>query len=62
MVKTPYGYHIMFFVDGEDIWLAESRTALLTERTNEMVEEAMEKWPAEINYKKIVLGQASLTN
>jgi len=62
IVQTPYGYHIMFFVDGEDIWLAESRTSLLSERTNTMVEEAMEQWPKDVNYKKIILGEVSLTN
>ena len=60
IVESPYGYHIMYYVDGEDIWLSESRTALLSDRTTQLIEDYMAKWPAEVNYKKVVIGATSL--
>lgn len=61
LVKTEFGYHIMFFAGSEDIWVAEVRSILLSERMDQFVAEAKERWPLETTYKKIVLGELSLT-
>ncbi len=57
IVKTQFGYHIMYFVTGEPFWMQEAGTMLLSERTTAMIEDAIEKWPMEVTYKKIVLSE-----
>ena len=59
IVQTEYGYHVMYFVErvqGEPQWIQQTRTQLMSERATEMVEEAKEAYPMEVQYKKIVLG------
>lgn len=60
LVKSMHGYHIMYFSDSEPIWEAETRYAILSEGTDKVINDAMEKWPMEVNYKKIVLGYVAL--
>lgn len=60
IVKTEFGYHIMYFVEGEPQWLNTAVTQLTSERTTAMIEEAEAKWPMEINYKKIALAELDL--
>lgn len=58
LVKTDYGYHIMYFVEGEPEWIYYSRKQIQDARFNELQEkmnERMEKNPAKIKYSKIVL-------
>lgn len=59
LVKTTYGYHIMYFVASEDVWFANMRDMIVNERSLAIVDEAAAKWPLEVNYKKIVLGESS---
>ena len=60
IVKTQFGYHIMYFVSGEPYWMQQAGTMLLSERTNGMIEDATEKWPMDVQYKKIVLSELDL--
>lgn len=60
LVKTYYGYHIMFFVYGEEGWIRYTKDEIVTERCNEIMEQAEEDYPLEVNYKKIVLGKSEL--
>lgn len=60
LVKTDFGYHIMYFVAGEEGWLRYGTEALIGEICNEVIEKAMETYPMEVKYKEIVLGQADL--
>ena len=61
LVKTQYGYHIMFFSGSRDIWFAEAQTDLISQSVSAIVPAAMEKFPAEVNYSAIKLGLADLT-
>lgn len=56
LVKSVYGYHIMYFVSGEEIWIYNARSGYLTEKLDEMIQQAMEKWPMEIHRDKISLA------
>ena len=56
LVKTSYGYHIMYFVGTEETWIVDLTTQLLTERSTAMVEEAIAKYPLETDMKKVVLS------
>ena len=60
IVQTSIGYHIMYFVSCEDAWVINARSALLSELSSEMIQEALEKWPIEVDFDKIVLGYVNL--
>lgn len=54
------GYHIMYFVSGEQNWLKTAKTALLSDRTTQMLEDAKKQWPVKIDYGKIALVSLDL--
>ena len=58
--SSVQGYHIMYFVDSYPVWEYEAKSALLTENTNKLIADGQAKWPMEVNYKKIVLGEVDL--
>lgn len=60
IVRTEYGYHIMYFVEGEEYWYNTARTQLLSERTTALIDDAKEKWPMEVNYRKIAVDRKSV--
>lgn len=60
LVKTKFGYHVMYFVGSEETWITGTRSAYMTEKSNQIVTEALEQYEVEINYKKIVLSFVSL--
>lgn len=60
IVKTEYGYHIMYFVSGEPYWMQEAGTMLLSDRTTAMIDDAEAKWPMKVNYNKIILTELEL--
>ena len=57
IVKTEFGYHIMYFVSGEPYWTTVVGTQLQSERITEMTDAAEEKWPMKVNYRKIALSE-----
>ncbi len=61
MVKTSYGYHIVYFVEAEEIWYAEARAALREVLGQEMVDEVLADYPMTVDYKKIVLAEMNMT-
>lgn len=63
LVKTVYGYHIMYFINREVTegdWVGAATTQLISERTNAMIEAKGENNPVSVNYKKIVLAENSI--
>ena len=60
LVKTNYGYHVMFFVYGEEGWIRRAKDALVTEMCTELMNQAEEEYPMEVAYKKIVLSKGDL--
>lgn len=59
--SATQGYHIMYFSGSSPIWEVETESAIMTDRTNKLLEEGKAKWPMEVNYKAIVLGQVDLS-
>ncbi|MBQ3252783.1 MAG: peptidylprolyl isomerase [Oscillospiraceae bacterium] len=57
IVKTDYGYHIMFFAHSQPQWEYYANTYYLSEYTTQKVEAGRAKWPMEVNYKQIVLSE-----
>lgn len=59
LVKTEFGYHIMFFVDSEEVWISNVTNTIISERSLELVNGAVAKWPLDADYKKIVIGETT---
>ena len=60
LVQTSYGYHLMYFVESREIWISETREAMIYERSLNAVNEAAANWPAKIYNGKIVLSEIVL--
>lgn len=57
LVKTEFGYHVMYFVQSEAKWIVAARTNLLSDRIDDMIAAAEERWPMQINFKNIALTE-----
>jgi hypothetical protein len=60
LVKTTYGYHIMYFVEGEPGWILYSRTGATDKKCQELVDQWLKETVTEIDYKHMVIGEFSL--
>ncbi len=56
LVKTSFGYHIMYFVDSQDIWYVAARTSLLAELSDNLVNDVSESHPLTVDYSKIAVA------
>ncbi len=56
LVKTDYGYHIMFFVGSEPIWKTYAQADWITEQINTFTAGLLENYPMEVSYENISLG------
>ena len=61
IVKTTYGYHIMYFVGSTPKWYASAESDLMAEKGSEILNKVLEKHPAQIDYSAIALGNVGLT-
>jgi hypothetical protein len=55
VVKTEYGYHVMYYSFGEEGWIVCCRNGVRSEKMDKMMTELNEACEAEINYKKLEL-------
>ena len=60
IVKTEFGYHIIYYVNGEEGWLRRSEQMLIEATCTEMLAGYMEANPLLVKYKDIVLSAFSL--
>ena len=60
LVQTSYGYHLLYFVEAEDIWHAEAKTALIQAEGRELVDRALAQYRLEVDYRKIVLAEVEV--
>ena len=56
LVKTQFGYHIMYFVKREANWIAKSREGYFGIAANEAISDVKEQYPIEVNYDAIALS------
>ena len=62
LIRTEYGYHVMYFVGSEAQWLRNCRRGVMADLTSDVLKEAREQYPIdEIEYKKIALGVVDLS-
>lgn len=62
LVQTNYGYHIMYFVYGDEGWLRYAESDMVTSACTDVMEQAMEEYPMEVNYKNIVISKADMAS
>ena len=55
IVQTTYGYHIMYFVSGENYFEYVVGEQLVAQRIQDELTKVQEAYPMEVNYKKILL-------
>ena len=60
LVKTSYGYHIMYFITSEVGWVRYSRSAVLSEKSTDLLADMLKESPVQTDYKLISLGVAPL--
>ena len=60
IVKTTYGYHLMYFSGMEEEWVYNIRNQILKDYQDELVKLSVDKHPAQITYSNVVLGTLNL--
>lgn len=58
ILRTDAGYHIVFFSKANENWYTQAENRLLQQMYTDLVSSAMEKYPMEVDYSAIKLGQA----
>ena len=53
IVKTEFGYHLMFFVGSNPIWKDSARSDLSNARANELLSTILDKHTVETDFGKI---------
>lgn len=61
LVKTTYGYHVMYFSGRTPIWFATAKADLETEIASSIIPDIMEKYETSFDYTSMVLGNVDLT-
>lgn len=61
IVKTDFGYHIMYFCQSRPQWPDYAREDLLAQMANTFAEETAELYPLTVSYDKILLAFVDLT-
>ena len=56
LVKTTYGWHVMYFVGSKPAWKLYAEGDLMNERIASMTSEINDKHPMTVDYSKILLG------
>lgn len=60
LVKTEFGYHLMYFVGSTPIWKDSAKSDLSNARANDLLNEILAKYPMEAEFDKILLGYVNL--
>ena len=58
IVETEFGYHIMFYSGEDFLWTKTVEQDVISSKTNEMVQDALDKYPLTVSYDKIILSLA----
>ena len=60
IVKTEYGYHVMYYSGDELLWKQYVESDFITENANTQANEIAAKCPFAAQYGEILLAQAEL--
>ena len=61
LIKTMFGYHIMYFSGAEDGWYAQAKADMIDDQAMDLIPAMMEKHPATVDYSKMILAEVSFT-
>ena len=61
LVKTQFGYNVMYFVDSEAAWISQTTQYYVSNELREMVDAGYEKWPMNVDYEAICLGEPKVS-
>jgi hypothetical protein len=61
LVKTTYGYHIMYYVSAQPQWEYHCREEILNEWTQKWLLDVASQYLMTVNYDDIVLSNVDLT-
>lgn len=56
IVRTSLGFHVMYFSGSETLWKTYAREDWAAEKAEAMLSAALEKYPMDVDYSKILLG------
>lgn len=56
LVKTTYGYHVMFFVGSQPQWISYAESDWMNEQSSKLLEDIVSRYPMEVSYEDIALG------
>lgn len=60
LVKTEYGYHVMYFVRSYPQWTYFAQRDWVNEKTQQMISDLVQEHPMEVSYEKIRLGEVGM--
>jgi len=58
IVETEFGYHIMFYSGEDYLWTKTVEQDVISQKTNDMVDAALAKYPLTVHYDQIILSLA----
>ena len=58
IVKTDYGYHVMYFVGSKLLWTQYARSDYAQEQANKLLDEVMAQSPLTVQYADILLASS----
>lgn len=60
IVKSEFGYHIMYFVGEDYKWAEYTKSDIITEYSNSLIDNATQAHPIEVTYANMLLGTMNL--
>ena len=60
LVKTEYGYHVMYFVQSQSVWFVNAESDMLEEIAEQIVPNLMENYEMSCDFSSMVLGLVEL--
>lgn len=60
LVKSVYGYHIMYFSNSQEIWYATAVQQIMGDRVSKLIEGGKETFPVTYTFGKIALAEIAL--
>ncbi len=60
LVKTNYGYHVMYYVGSELMWKSYAESGWTNEQITALLDSIVEGYPVEVTYENITLGDVKM--
>ena len=60
IVKTEFGYHLMFFVDSRPVWVEYAEAELMNQLASDLLNEVLAKYTMEADFEKMLLAYVDI--